>query len=262
MMPIRSLRSLLAAGGALALAACGFSPTAPFSGFDGQGTSLSGSFEATVGARDSGRSAAASYQGLGVSLVEKPSLSTTVASDGRFALSGLPSGAWSLVFSRSGRNVGEIRFTSVRKNQGITIVVGQTPDGEVVLLSEKRDHVSFDGECPRGAGFWCQNQGGKNPNLSAEEFQRFARDAADLLKDVPALDTPQKIAAAVCNTGDQLVRQLATLALNLAAGTLTRETALTGEPYATVGAAFDAAASEVRNPSLGREERNALKDVL
>lgn len=59
--------------------------------------------------------------------------------------------------------------------------------------------MSFEGECPRGAGFWCQNQGG-NPNLSAEEFQEFAADATELLSAVPALDTPQDVATAVCNT--------------------------------------------------------------
>jgi hypothetical protein len=262
MTPLTLRRSLLATGSALALAACGFSPTAPFSGFDGQGTRLSGSFDSTVAARDGGRDAAATFEGLGVSLAERPSLSTKVSSDGSFALAGLPSGAWSLLFSRSGQTVGEVRLTSVRRNQGITVVVGLTPDGEVVLLSQRRDYVSFEGECPRGAGFWCQNQGGKNPNLSAEEFQKFAQGAADLLKDVPALDTPEKVAAAVCNTGDQLLRQLATLALNLAAKTLTRETALVGEPYANVGAAFDAAVNEAKSPSLSREERNALKDVL
>jgi hypothetical protein len=255
-------RSLLAVASALALAACGFSPTAPFSGFDGQGTRLNGSFDSTVGTGDGGPSTAATFQGLTVSLAERPSLSTAVASDGRFALAGLPSGAWSLLFSRSGQTVGEVRLTSVRKNEGITIVVGQTPDGEVVLLSQQRDHVSFEGECPRGAGFWCQNQGGKNPNLSAEEFQKFAGEAAGLLKDVPALDTREEVSAAVCDTGDQLLRQLATLALNLAAKTLTRETALNGEPYATVGAAFDAAVNEAKSPSLSREDRNALKDVL
>jgi hypothetical protein len=250
---------LFAAAGALAWAACGFSPTAPFSGFDGEGTRLSGSFDATVGSRDTRPATAAAFEGLGVSVAERSSLSTTVSPDGRFALAGLPSGAWSLVFSQGGRRVGEIRFTSVRKNQGITIVVGQTPDGEVVLLQETRDAVSFEGECPRGAGFWCQNQGGKNPNLSAEEFQKFAQEAASLLKDVPALDTSGKVAAAVCNTGDQLLRQLATLALNLAAETLTTGTPLTGEPYATVGAAFDAAVAEANSPSA---QRNQIKDVL
>jgi hypothetical protein len=33
----------------------------------------------------------------------------------------------------------------------------------------------------------------KNPNLSAGEFQEFAAKAAELLKDVPALDTPEEI---------------------------------------------------------------------
>jgi hypothetical protein len=259
---VRTVLSLLAVGGALALAGCGFSPTAPFEGFDGKGTRLSGSFDASVGARAGGSSAAATFQDLGVSLAERPSLSTKVSSDGRFALDGLPSGAWSLVFSRDGQNVGEMRFTSVRKNQGITIVVGQTASGDVVLLSQNRDKVSFEGECPRGAGFWCQNQSGRNPNLSAEEFQKFAVEAAVLLAEVPSLDSPEEIAAAVCNTGDQLLRQLATLALNLAAKTLTRETALTGETYATVGAAFDAAVALAKDAASSGEERNRVKDVL
>lgn len=259
-MSLRSTLSVLALGGAMALAACGFSPTAPFSGFDGEGTRLSGTFDSGVGASDGVRaSAAASFEGLGVSLAERPSLSTNVSSSGSFSLVGLPSGAWSLVFSRGGQRVGEIRFASVRHNQGITIVVGQTPDGEVVLLQEKRDHVSFEGECPRGAGFWCQNQGGKNPNLSAEEFQEFSTEAAALLKDVPALDTSAKVAAAVCNTSDQLLRQLATLALNLAADALERDTKLNGEPYPDVGAAFDAGVAEAKSPSA---QRNQIKDVL
>jgi hypothetical protein len=256
----RSLGSVLALGGTVALVACGFSPTEPFSGFDGEGTRLNGSFDSGVGARDRvSPSAAASFEGLGVSLAERPSLSSSVSSSGSFSLVGLPSGAWSLVFSRGSQRVGEIRFTSVRQNQGITIVVGQTSDGEVVLLQEKRDYVSFEGECPRGAGFWCQNQGGQNPNLSAEEFQEFATEAADLLRDVPALDTSAKVAAAVCSTSDQLLRQLATLALNLGADTLERGTKLEGEPYADVGAAFDAGVAEAKGPSA---QRNQIKDVL
>jgi hypothetical protein len=249
---------------ALIAAACGFSPTSPFEGFDGEGTRVQGSFDTGFTAQDADvRASAASPQGIRVSLRERPSLSSTVAGDGQFALTGLPSGSWSLLFEREGRGAGEIRFTSVRKNQQLRIVVGLTSDGEVVLLQETRDHVSFEGECPRGAGFWCQNQGGKNPNLSAEEFQQFAEEAAGYFAgELEALDTPAEIAAAVCNTGDQLLRQLATLALNLAASTLTRETPLTGEPYPNVGAAFDAAVAAAADPNTGRDERNQIKDVL
>jgi hypothetical protein len=238
---------------ALFAAACGFSPTSPFEGFDGEGTRVQGSFDSGFTAQDADvRASAASPQGIRVSLRERPSLSSVVAGDGQFTLAGLPSGSWSLFFEQDGRLAGEMRFTSVRKNQQIRIVVGLTSDGEVVLLQETRDRVSFEGECPRGAGFWCQNQGGKNPNLSAGYFAG----------KLEALDTPAEIAAAVCNTGDQLLRQLATLALNLAAGTLTRETPLTGEPYSTVGAAFDAAVAAAADPSTSRDERNQIKDVL
>jgi hypothetical protein len=131
-----------------------------------------------------------------------------------------------------------------RKLRGRQLPGARRVPGREALLSERRDHVSFEGECPRGAGFWCQNQGGKNPNLSAEEFQKFAQEAATLLEEVPTLDTSAEVAAAVCNTGDQLLRQLATLALNLAADTLDEGTKVTGEPYPTVGAAFQAGMDE------------------
>jgi hypothetical protein len=254
----------LTVAAALIVAGCGFSPTSPFEGFDEKGTRVRGSFDSTLTAQDTEvRASAASPQGIRVSLRERSSLSVVVSGDGQFALTGLPSGSWSLVFERDGQVAGEIRFRGVRKSQEITIVVALTSDGEVVLLQEARDHVSFEGECPRGAGFWCQNQGGKNPNLSAEEFQKFATEAAGYFSGkLDSLDTPGEIAGAVCNTGDQLLRQLATLALNLAAKTLDRNTGLTGEPYQNVGAAFDAAVAAASNPGTSREERNRIKDVL
>jgi len=262
----RVLTSFAAGVTALAVAGCGFSPTAPFSGFDDQGSRVVGRFESAGVSAQSVQSAAsassASVQGIVVMLKERPSLTATVDGGGGFTLVGVPSGTWSLVFMRDGQAIGEIRFQNVRRNQGIVIVVVLTSGGEVVLVKEQRDQVSFSGECPRSPGFWCQNQGGQNPNLSESEFDAFAEKAAELLEDVPALDTPEKVAAAVCNTGDQLLRHLAALALNLAAGTVKTDTALVGESYATVGAAFDAAVQEAANPSLSREERNALKDVL
>jgi hypothetical protein len=253
----------LAVGATLVMAACGFSPTSPFEGFDEKGTRLRGSFDSAVSALDTGvRAASPSWEGIRVFLKEKPSISIVVTGDGTFVLEGLPSGAWTVIFERDGQVVGEIRFRSVRTNQEITIVVGLTSDGEVVLLQEQRDHVSFEGECPRGAGFWCQNQGGKNPNLSQEEFEEFADEAASFFTGtVEALETREGIAAAVCNTGDQLLRQLATLALNLAANTIDRSTALTAD-YANVGEAFDAAVAAASDSSVSREERNRIKDVL
>lgn len=259
-----SMLRATALGSAILAAGCGgFSPTAPFEGFDGKGTRLRGSFDAGAAAQGGEvRAAAASPQGIRVSLRERASVAAVVGGDGRFTLEGLPAGAWSLVFVRDGQEVGEIRFRSVRRNQEITIVVGLTTDDEVVLVQESRDAVSFEGECPRGAGFWCQNQGGGNPNLSAEEFPRFATDAAALFAGkVAALDDPAEVAAAVCNTGDQLLRHLATLGLNLAAKTLDRATPLVGEPYANVGAAFDAAVAAAGG-GASRDEANQVKDVL
>ncbi len=249
---------------ALLAAACGFSPTAPFSGFDERGSRVSGTFESPAVAQSALAKSAGdtSAEGILVYVKEDPSLSATVGSDGTFTIIGVPAGSFTLGFERDGQVVGEIRFQSVRNNQEITIVMGLTSDGEVVLLQEQRDHVSFEGECPRGAGFWCQNQGGKNPNLSQEEFEEFADEAASFFTGtVEALETREGIAAAVCNTGDQLLRQLATLALNLAANTIDRSTALTAD-YANVGEAFDAAVAAASDPSVSREERNRIKDVL
>ena len=53
--------------------------------------------------------------------------------------------------------------------------------------------------------------------MSAEEFQTFAVDAVWLLDNyggVNELRTPERVASAVCDTSDQLIRNLATLALN------------------------------------------------
>jgi hypothetical protein len=248
--------------------ACGLNLTGPFEGFDGKGTRLSGRFEdaaAAQASRGPGVALAASaraedVQGIRVSVRERPSIATTVAANGSFSLVGLPAGGWTIVFERDGQVIGEMSFHSVRSNQEIRIVVSLL-DGEVVLLDESRDAVSFDEDCPRGAGFWCQNQGGKNPNLSREEFERFAKDAATLLSSVEALDTAEEIAAAVCDTGDQLRRQLATLALNIASGAVSRDDALTGESFSTVGAALDRAI-QLAQQGARSAETNEVKDVL
>ena len=253
----------LAAVAAMAVAACGFNLTAPFEGFDGEGSRISGSFESSSAAQSVGYRAASrgpsDLEDVQVSIAEVPTLSTAVSGEGRFTLVGVPAGALTLVFQRGGRGIGDIRLTSVRNNQEIRLVVALTEFGEVILIDEDRDHVSFEGECPRGPGFWCQNKDGQNPNLTAEEFQEFAAEAAQMLATVSALDTTEKISAAVCDTGNQLLRHLATLALNLAAGTLTRDTALVNAAFPTVGALFDAAVAAA-NGSGGNT--NAIKDAL
>lgn len=265
----RVLSWMVAGVAALAITACQFSPTAPFGGFDNRGSRIVGNF-ATDGGGSTGSTAGAAaaapgVAGIEVLVEERPSLKVTVDQNGTFTLSGLPSGTFTLVFMRDGERIGEIEFKYVRKNQGIRITVILTSGDEVVLTDEERDQVAFEGECPRGAGFWCQNQGGKNPNLTAAEFDEFAADAAARLGDVTSLDTPEEIAAAVCDTRDQFRRQLATLALNLAAGTVEMGTSLLGEqpPYLTVGDAFNAAVAHLTGQTpLTSSDREKVKDVM
>lgn len=261
-------RTIAFAALAAITAGCGFNPAGPFEGFDGEGSRLSGSFvselesqaeSSHLAAQSMGGSrVVADFAGIEVSVAERATLRATVGGDGRFSITGVPTGAWTLSFARDGRQIGQMRFGSVRANQEIRIVVSITSAGEVVLVEEARDKVSFEDECPRGAGFWCQNQDGNNPNMTAAEFEAFATAAAALLSTVEALNSRDEIARAVCNTRDQLLRQLASLALNLASGTLSRETALVGEPFPTVGAAFDAAVQA----ATGGGDREATKDVL
>ena len=257
----------------LAASACQFTPTAPFQGFDGQGSRVEGRFDVSgtsMPARSALRlnataSATASVEGIVVTIQERPSVTATVDRDGRFTLSGVPSGSFTITFVRNGITIGQIDLQYVRKNQAIRITVVLISDDEVVLVKEERDEVSFSGECPRGAGFWCQNQSGKNPNLSRDDFLEFAKDAATLLKDVEALNTSDEVAAAVCNTGNQFQRQLASLALNVAAKTVTLDTNLVGEraPYAKVRDVFNAALAHLTGSNrLSSSEQQALKDVM
>jgi hypothetical protein len=266
-------RSLALIVAVVSIAACQFKPTAPFNGFDGQGSRLTGRFAAaTTGggalSLQSGAAATAAtanVQAIVVLIRERPAVRATVDQNGEFTLTGIPSGSFTLVFELDGRTIGEIRLRDVRQNQGITITVVLTAASEVVLTEEQRDHVSFTGECPRGPGFWCQNRNGQNPNLSAAEFEEFAEKAALLLNTVPTLDTADEVAAAVCNTGNQFERHLASLALNLAAETVESATALTpGEPpYLTVGDAFTAAVGHLAGTTrLSRSEQERLKDVM
>jgi hypothetical protein len=240
--------------------ACNFSPTAPFSGFDEKGSRVTGRFgtEADSAAQFNALAKGdARAKGIRVSIQSQPSITVEVGSNGTFTLTDVPAGSFVLVFQRDGQVLAEVLISNVRKNQNVTIVV-MLLDGEVVLIDEDRDQVSFEDECPRGAGFWCQNKGGKNPNLSAEEFEEFSTKAAELFAALPALDTPEEVSAAVCNTGNQLLRHLATLGLNIASETIELDTPLTDSTYATVGAAFEAAIAA----AAAGTSNNTVKDVI
>lgn len=120
--------------------------------------------------------------------------------------------------------------------------------------------------CPaaRSPGFYCQNQDGKNPNLTAEEFDLLEAEAGALLGVALGELTAGE---AVCIKGnkapeDQLVRHLAALALNLAANLIDETTPLTDGSFANVGEAFDAGVATASDMEATKQERNAVKDVL
>ena len=255
---------LISIGGLLFLTtalACDFNPTAPFAGFDNKGSRVSGIFESEGSSLAQSAAAQSTFAGIVVSVKQQPDANDSVKSNGSFTLVGIPQGTLTLVFKKDSAVIGEVTLFDVLANQEIRIVVALTARDEVVLLDEARDAGDL-GTCARGAGFWCQNQDGKNPNLSAERFEELARAASDLVNDVPGLDSPEKIRGAVCNTGDQLLRNLATLALNLAAELITEGTPLKGEAYGTVGEALEQAIRTATNSGSSRQERNSIKDVL
>ncbi|MEO5761998.1 MAG: carboxypeptidase-like regulatory domain-containing protein [Vicinamibacteria bacterium] len=75
-----------------------------------------------------------------VSVQGQPSITTTVSADGSFTLRGLPSGSFTLVFSRDGTQLGTLSFGSVMPNQEVTITVSVTAT-TVALVQEQRTGV-------------------------------------------------------------------------------------------------------------------------
>lgn len=249
---------------ALLAQACGFSPTSPFSGFDGQGSRLSGTFISEGGSVERTALSQSNFDDITVFIKQDPALSAVVDSKGSFVLIGLPEGTITLVFKRNDTVIGRLTFRGVLTNQQIRIVVKLNDAGRVELVEEQRDGATTTiSGCTRGAGFWCQNKDGKNPNLPPTEFDALAKDAALLLvetaKELGAslpedLEDREGIAVSVCNTGDQLLRQLATLALNLEADLVEDK-----------DAALEALKEAIRvasDPLSSRDDRNEIKDLL
>jgi len=153
--------------------------------------------------------------------------------------------------------------TSVARDGSLRIGGASGPLQSVGAASQEEPPLF---NCPRSPGFYCKNQDG-NPNMTAEEFDALVVAAAGLLLGVPALDSDAEIREAICEKGDQLLRHLATLALNIAAG-IDPSTSLSGEtfrgvPVDSIQAAFDLAvqvATEV--PPATKAERNQIKDIL
>ena len=120
---------------AAALVACGGNPSGP----DAEGIVVRGTVQGkgALRAASAGTTSAATVT---VSVLEAPSISTTVAGDGSFTLRGLPQAAFTLVFKSGLAEIGRRASAEVKANQEIT---GHRPglDAGVVLLEEQRNGI-------------------------------------------------------------------------------------------------------------------------
>jgi len=149
-----------------AVAACDFSPSSPFAGFEEeqqQGATLHGEFQQSGVAAVSQQSVAAGYNAqrtlatasnteeltatavIVYDAVGNEIGSVDIDTDGSFTLRGLPE-YFTLVFvDTNGVPVGEpMEFDGVKPNQEIDIVVAMV-NGEVVLLEESRTGIDHEG---------------------------------------------------------------------------------------------------------------------
>jgi hypothetical protein len=120
---------------AAALSACGGSPSGP----DPEGVVVRGVVQG-AGTLRAASAGAASAATVTVSVVEAPSISTTVGGDGSFTLRGLPDGGFTLVFKNGTAEIGRLSFAEVKANQEITLTV-QVSDAGVTLLEEQRNGI-------------------------------------------------------------------------------------------------------------------------
>lgn len=75
-----------------------------------------------------------------VSVAEDSAISTIVGGDGSFTLRGLPTGSFTLVFTRDGARIGTLSFTAVLPNQELNITVSVSSTS-LLLLEEQRNGV-------------------------------------------------------------------------------------------------------------------------
>lgn len=234
--------------------ACDFNPmSSSFQGFDGKGSRISGTIVSEgTSAQELTASPQKTFQDMKVQIKQDPSVASPVKSNGTFTLVGIPDGRVTLVFLSDVHVLGEIPLDDVRPNQEIRITVELTIDLRIRLLSEDRDNVDFSVSCAKSPSFWCRAANGSNTVLTRGEFDELASKAADMLSGVPGLERAEDVADAVCRRNsdrDQFLRELAALALNLAAG-LDDGAALDSDAgFSAIGDAFDAAVDAAKGGS-------------
>jgi uncharacterized protein DUF5666 len=118
-----------------AFVACGGNPAGP----DAEGVVVRGTVQGTDALR-AASAGATSAATVTVSVLEAPSISTTVGGDGSFTLRGLPDGGFTLVFKNGAAEIGRLSFAEVKANQEITLTV-QVSDAGVLLLEEQRNGI-------------------------------------------------------------------------------------------------------------------------
>jgi len=132
----------------MTLTACGGGSAGPSGPSPAGAVVLNGSVVGTSGA-----SSASSAYGLTstvpsfvvgspilISVLEVPTISTSVGADGSFTLRGLPTGSFTLVFTRDGAKIGTLSFTAVLPSQELNITVSVT-GSSLVLLEEQRNGI-------------------------------------------------------------------------------------------------------------------------
>ncbi len=119
---------------ALALAACGGSPTSPSAaaGVTLHGVAL-GQASATGVRAMSGSSGSSA---ITVTVQENSSLTTTISGNGTFELAGLPAGTFTLVFSRNGVTLGTVTVTNVPSQAEVSVVVQVSGNGVALVKVE------------------------------------------------------------------------------------------------------------------------------
>jgi hypothetical protein len=127
--------------GAVVLTACGGNPT----GASGA-VVLRGTVVGDASASASSAHAAASRARITVTVQEDPSLSTTVAGNGTFELSGLPEGEFHLVFTSNSVTLGTITITGAEPGQVIKITVQVTTTTVILIDIENADGDDGDDE--------------------------------------------------------------------------------------------------------------------